>query len=83
MRMKDRKLKEYRRLVKAEERHAHTIEIEEPKTGKVGVANTVGEDVAVFYGADDGSDDKVVTAEDFSRNFKITAVIIGNRRHRR
>ena len=31
--------------------------------------------VAVFYGADDGSDDKVITAEEFNRFFEITACI--------
>ena len=29
--------------------------------------------VAVFYGADDGSDDQVITAEQFNREFEITA----------
>ena len=31
--------------------------------------------VAVFYGADDGSEDKVITAEQFNREFEITACI--------
>ena len=29
----------------------------------------------LFYGADDGSDDKVVSADEFSRDFEITAMI--------
>ncbi|MCD8159266.1 MAG: hypothetical protein LUD77_10360 [Clostridiales bacterium] len=65
---------EYEKLVAAE-RYAHTVEIIEPTTGKIGVANTTEKGVAVFYGADDGSDDKVITAEEFSKDFRITAII--------
>ena len=54
----------------------HTIEIVETATGKTGVANTKGDMVEVFYGADDGSDDCAITPAEFSRRFKITAVII-------
>ena len=71
----------YSRLIAAEQT-CHTIEIREIATGKEGVANTVGSDantqgdmVAVFYGADDGSDDKVITAEQFNKEFEITACI--------
>ena len=73
----------YSTLVSAEQT-CHTIEIREIATGKEGVANTVesdantqGDMVAVFYGADDGSDDKVITAEQFNREFEITACISG------
>ena len=31
--------------------------------------------MGVDYGADDGSDDKTVSAEEFSRHFEITAMI--------
>jgi hypothetical protein len=33
--------------------------------------------VAVFYGADDGSDDKVISPEEFSQDFEITYMISG------
>ncbi|MCD7785750.1 MAG: hypothetical protein LUH18_09325 [Oscillospiraceae bacterium] len=65
---------EYEKLVEAES-YAHTIEIIEPATGKTGVANTTEDGVALFYGADDGSDDKVISKEEFSENFRITAII--------
>ena len=64
----------YSILVTAEQT-CHTIEIREVATGKEGVANTQGDMVAVFYGADDGSDDKVITAEQFNSDFEITACI--------
>ena len=64
----------YSILVTAEQT-CHTIEIREVATGKEGVANTQGDMVAVFYGADDGSDDKVITAEEFNSEFEITACI--------
>ncbi|MBQ8987220.1 MAG: hypothetical protein IJ100_08320 [Lachnospiraceae bacterium] len=66
----------YSILVTAEQT-CHTIEIREVATGKEGVANTQGDMVAVFYGADDGSDDKVITAEQFNSDFEITACIAG------
>ena len=67
-------MSEYEKLVKAE-KDCHTIEIMEKGTGKEGVANTCAEGVALFYGADDGSDDKVVSPETFSGEFVITAMI--------
>ena len=67
---------EYAKLVLAEQT-CHTIEIREKTTGKEGVANTCVEGVELYYGADDGSDDKVVSAEEFSRDFVITAMIKG------
>lgn len=67
---------EYEKLVQAE-RYAHTIEIVEFSTGKTGVANTKDRNVELFYGADDGSDDKTVTAEVFNRDFQITDIITG------
>ena len=42
-----------------------------------GDANSNADMVAVFYGSDDGSDDKVITAEAFDRDFEITATIEG------
>ena len=67
---------EYAKLVLAEQ-SCHTIEIREKATGKEGVANSCTEGVELFYGADDGSDDKVVSAEELSRKFEITAIIHG------
>ena len=64
----------YRKLVRAE-KSCHTIEVREKATGKEGIANTCADGVELFYGADDGSDDKVVSAEEFSRDFEITAMI--------
>ena len=64
----------YEQLVAAEP-HCHTIEIIEPSTGKEGVANTTPDGVAVFYGAEDGSDDTVISADEFSARFEITAMI--------
>ena len=64
----------YNTLVSAEQT-CHTIEIREKETSKEGVAGTQGDMVAVFYGADDGSDDKVITAEEFDHFFEITACI--------
>mgnify|MGYP007069856674 CR=1 FL=1 len=65
---------EYAKLILAEQT-CHTVEIREKATGKEGVASSCTEGVALFYGADDGSDDKTVSAEDFSRDFEITAMI--------
>ena len=67
---------EYAKLVLAEA-SCHTIEIREKATGKEGVASTCAEGVDLFYGADDGSDDKTVSSEEFSRDFVITAMIVG------
>ena len=67
---------EYERLREAE-KTCHTIEIREKATGKEGVANTCPDGVALFYGADDGSDDKVVSAEEFNRDFEIAYTLSG------
>jgi len=65
----------YDTLKHAEEEGHATIEIREKSTGKTGVANTYGDSVMVFYGADDGSDDKTVRPEEFNRDFEITAIV--------
>ena len=65
---------EYAKLILAEQ-SCHTIEIREKATGKEGVANSCAEGVELFYGADDGSDDKTVSPEDFSRDFEIIAIL--------
>ena len=67
-------MSEYSKLVSAET-HAHTIEIVEKSTGKRGVANTCADGVAVFYGSDDGSDDKTISPEEFNRMFIITDIL--------
>ena len=65
----------YSRLILAEQT-CHTIEVRLKATGEEGVAGSQDPDrVAVFYGADDGSDDKVITAEEFNRDWEITACI--------
>lgn len=67
----------YQHLIEAE-KTCHTIEIVETATGKTGVANTAEDgSVQLFYGADDGSDDKTVTPEQFNDDFEITAMIKG------
>ena len=53
----------------------NTIEIKEKATGKEGVANSCARGVELYYGADDGSDDKIVDIETFNRDFEITAII--------
>ena len=64
----------YETLIEAE-KTAYTIEIREISTGKEGVANTCKYGVAVFYGADDGSDDIIISPEEFNQRFEITAII--------
>ena len=66
---------EYQKLIRAEQ-IAHTVEIMKMQTGKLGVANTCSLGVAVFYGAIDGSDDTILTPQEFNQCFKITAAIM-------
>ena len=65
----------YEKLVQAEQAGEYDIQIREKTTGKEGVAGTNPDGVAVFYGAEDGSDDKTITPEEFNRDFEITAII--------
>jgi len=65
---------EYAKLILAEQGF-RIIEIREKATGKEGVANSCAEGVQLFYGAEDGSDDKVVSPETFSRDYEILAMI--------
>ena len=70
----------YEQLLEAESNKADTVEIRETSTGKEGVANTCADDkVFVFYGADDGSDDKVISADEFNSQFEITNIIAVHR----
>jgi hypothetical protein len=51
------------------------LEIQEKFTGKIGVAS-IGKDglIYLWYGNDDGSDDKAVTPEVFNTQFFVTAI---------
>ena len=69
------KLSPYDELRYDEFSGCHTIEVEETATGKAGVARSVPGGVQVCYGADDGSDDGVVSVDYFNRRFVITAAI--------
>ena len=74
MEIKEAAMTEYEKLILAEQT-CHTIEIREKTTGKEGVANTAPDGIEVFYGALDGSDDKIVDIEKFNRDFEITKMI--------
>ena len=65
---------EYAKLILAEQ-SCHTVEIREKATGKEGVANSCADGVELFYGADDGSDDKTVSIDVFNSDFEIVAMI--------
>ena len=67
---------EYAKLLLAEQ-SCHTIEIREKATRKEGVANSCADGVELYYGADDGSDDKTVSIDEFNRDFEVTAMIKG------
>lgn len=65
----------YEQLVRGETAGAHTIEVRHRESGADGVASTCGELVSVWYGADDGSDDKTIGPEQFNEEFEVTAVL--------
>ena len=67
----------YEQLVRAEAAGADTVEIRHRESGEAGVASTCGEQVSVWYGADDGSDDKTISPEQFNEEFEITEIIGG------
>lgn len=72
----------YEQLLEAESNKADTVEIREISTGKEGIASTCADGtVFVFYGADDGSDDKVISADEFSSQFEVTNIIAVHRWH--
>lgn len=66
---------EYEKLIIAEQ-IAHTVEIVERSTRKKGVAQSCANGVRVFYGADDGSEDKTISPKMFDKEFRITAAIL-------
>lgn len=65
----------YEQLARAETAGADTIVIRHRESGEAGVASTCGELVTVWYGADDGSDDKTISPEQFNEEFEITEII--------
>ena len=68
----------YDELLRLERSGYHTVEVEEKSAGKTGVARSVVRNCAaveVCYGADDGSEDDVVSPDYFNRRFIITAAV--------
>ena len=66
----------YEQLAEAMRNGVDTVEIREVSTGKEGVADICTDGmVFAFYGASDGSDDKVISADDFNSQFEITNII--------
>ena len=78
-----KEMTEYQKLLLAEalafNQFDLTAEVEEITTGKTGVANIKDPGkllVAVFYGDDDGADDKVISLEEFNEEFRITKILL-------
>lgn len=66
---------EFTKLQNAEMMGATTVEIKMRGTNMYGVASSVSIDrVAVYYGNDDGSDDKIISAEEFNINWQVTSI---------
>jgi hypothetical protein len=66
---------EYEKLVKLENEDIN-VEIRVNATKQEGVANSTAKGmVAVFYGNDDGSDDKIVSVEEFNRDYTVLGVV--------
>ena len=65
-------------LLWAERNGAETVEIRENDTGKTGIAESCPEGIRLFYGADDGSDDKTVTTSAFNRDFTVYHIVWGD-----
>jgi len=65
----------YEQLLAAERNGAHTIEVVS-HTGLSGVANSTSHGtIQCFIGADDGSDDKELSIDEFNSQYEITAVL--------
>ena len=63
---------EFTKLTNAEEMGASTVEIKMRGTNTSGVAVSTDDNrVAVYYGNDDGSDDKIISAEEFNANWQV------------
>ena len=52
------------------------IKIRKKATGKEGAATTFKGGARVFYGAEDGSDDKTISSKEFKRDFEVTGLIL-------
>lgn len=67
---------EFTKLTNAEEMGASTVEIKMRGTNIYGVAVSTDDDrVAVYYGNDDGSDDKIINAEEFNVNWQVVNIL--------
>lgn len=67
---------EFIKLTNAEEMGASTVEIKMRGTNIYGVAVSTDDDrVAVYYGNDDGSDDKIISAEEFNANWQVVNIL--------
>lgn len=66
---------EFTKLTSAEKIGASIVEIKMRDTNMYGVASSVNDDrVAVYYGNDDGSDDKIISTEEFNANWQVTSI---------
>lgn len=66
---------EFTKLTSAEQIGASIVEIKMRGTNMYGVASSVNDDrVNVCYGNDDGSDDKIISAEEFNANWQVTSI---------
>ena len=67
---------EFTKLTNGEEMGASTVEIKMRGTNTYGVAVSTDDDrVAVYYGNDDGSDDKIISVEEFNKNWQVTSIL--------
>lgn len=67
---------EFTKLTNAEAMGATTVEIKMRGTNIYGAAVSTDDDrVAVYYGNDDGSDDKIISAEEFNTNWKVVTIL--------
>lgn len=68
---------EFIKLTNAEVMGATTVEIKMRGTNTYGVAASIYDEkkVAVYYGNDDGSDDKIISAEEFNTNWKVVTIL--------
>ena len=65
----------YEQLLAAELRGAHTVEVAS-RTGLSGVANSTDHGtIKCFIGADDGSDDREISIDEFNSQFEVTAIL--------
>ena len=68
---------EFIKLTNAEIMGATTVEVKLKCTNIHGVATSLYDDkkVKVYYGNDDGSDDKMISAEEFNANWQVTSIL--------